>query len=136
MTAGLQYDCNTQRFSAEAEGGIYLNILTEEELNKIENSYGVYLPGLAERYPDVVNLISSNRTLLSANAELSFKNQKYKEILDKLDAHMDFSDQMRSNEVMVFEDVSGINQTFKEAYRLVNPAQSALNEAMEEHNYE
>lgn len=65
---------------AAADKGL---ILTEEELYAIENSYGLYTPALAERYHNVVDIIASHRSLLSANAELSFKNEDQRKTIDK-----------------------------------------------------
>jgi hypothetical protein len=57
-------------------------ILTEEELNKIEDKNASFHPFKYHRVMnDIDNVIASHRNLLSANAELSFKNQKYKQAL-------------------------------------------------------
>jgi len=69
--------------------------LTEEELKKYKRHFthgmGI-LPNLTMVYgialtDEVYRLKQAELNYLSANAELSFKNMKLKEVLDKLDAH-------------------------------------------------
>lgn len=58
-------------------------ILTEEELNKLEFINNDSSQQITLNKKSIRELITSHRHLLSANAELSFKNQKLKEICKK-----------------------------------------------------
>lgn len=59
-----------------------MNILTEEELNACENTLGANYWAMQASLEKV---IASHRQLLSANAELSFKNMKYKKALHEIE---------------------------------------------------
>jgi hypothetical protein len=72
-----------------------------------------------------------NRLLVLENDELLAEVEKLKQILINLDSHIDFSEPPTAGE-WGFEDVLGINRVFREAYRIINPEQSAINEALEE----
>jgi hypothetical protein len=54
-------------------------ILTEEELRKLEREFWVDTDFGSGHFPSLEYLFVSHRALLSANAELSYKNQKLTE---------------------------------------------------------
>jgi hypothetical protein len=56
-------------------------ILTEYELSRAEELLPIYFQD-PSALSAIRELIASHRNLLSANAELSFKNQKYKNLVE------------------------------------------------------
>lgn len=86
-------------------------ILTEEDLERIRYKYTQSHFGGRNSYSiidgEIANLIASHRLLLSANAELSFKNMKLKEALQKIQT-LDINREGNPNELKIILDLTNI----------------------------
>jgi hypothetical protein len=72
-------------------------------------------------------LIAQAPELLRQLVEIVKQQQ---EALQALDVLLDFGEMLEPNVGYCFEDVTAINEAYRKAYRLLNPEQAAINEAL------
>jgi hypothetical protein len=81
-------------------------ILTEEELSSIAKSLGTFMPGR------VVKIIKSHQALLSANAELSFRNMKLQDEVNSSNHRRESAEMSKDYAWMLYKQIDKINAEY------------------------